>query len=64
MSNAIKTLQAADNGISAITKLVQSAQALARQAQQTTDAAERATLATQFDDTLAQIDCACGRFRL
>jgi flagellin-like hook-associated protein FlgL len=56
MGNAIKTLQAADNGITAITKLVQSAQALARQAQQTTDAAERATLSTQFDDTLAQID--------
>ncbi len=56
MSNAVKTLQAADNGISAITKLVQSAQSLARQAQQTSDAAERATLATQFDDTLAQID--------
>src|SRR4051812_15147559 len=56
MSNAVKTLQAADNGISAITKLVQSAQALARQAQQTSDATERATLATQFDDTLDQID--------
>ncbi len=56
MSNAVKTLQAADNGISAITKLVQSAQSLTRQAQQTSDAAERATLATQFDDTLAQID--------
>jgi flagellin len=56
MSNAVKTLQAADNGISAITKLVQSAQALARQAQQTTDTTERATLATQFDDTLDQID--------
>jgi flagellin len=56
MSNAVKTLQAADTGITAITKLVQSAQALARQAQQTSNAAERATLATQFDDTLAQID--------
>jgi flagellin len=56
MSNAVKTLQAADNGISAITKLVQSAQALARQAQQTTDATERATLATQFDDIRGQID--------
>ena len=56
MSNAVKTIQAADNGISAITKLVQSAQALARQAQQTSDATERATLATQFDDTLTQID--------
>src|SRR5207247_11032157 len=56
MGNAIKTLQAADNGITAITKLVQSAQALARQAQQTTDATERATLAAQFDATRGQID--------
>jgi len=56
MSNAVKTLQAADNGISAITKLVQSAQALGRQAQQTADATERATLATQFDDIRTQID--------
>jgi flagellin-like hook-associated protein FlgL len=56
MSNAVKTLQAADAGISAITKLVQSAQALARQALQTTDTAEKATLATQFNDTLDQID--------
>jgi flagellin-like hook-associated protein FlgL len=60
MSNAVKTLQAADNGITAITKLVQSAQALARQAQQTSDPAEKATLATQFDDTLAQIDALAG----
>jgi flagellin len=60
MSNAVKTLQAADTGISAITKLVQSAQALARQAQQTSDAAEKATLATQFDDTLAQINLLAG----
>ena len=56
MGSAIKTLQAADNGITAITKLVQSAQGLARQAQQTTDATERASLATQFDATRAQID--------
>jgi flagellin len=56
MGSAIKTLQAADNGITSITKLVQSAQALARQAQQTTDPSERASLATQFDATRAQID--------
>jgi flagellin-like hook-associated protein FlgL len=56
MSNSVKTIQAADNGISAITKLVQSAQALARQAQQTSDLTEKATLAAQFDDTLDQID--------
>ena len=56
MGTAIKTLEAADNGISSITKLVESAQSLARQALQTTDTAERATLATQFDDLRTQID--------
>ncbi len=35
VSNATQTLEAADNGISAITNLVESAQATARQAQQT-----------------------------
>jgi flagellin-like hook-associated protein FlgL len=60
MGNAIKTLEAADNGISTLTKLVESAQALARQALQTTDTAERATLATQFDDLLTQIDQLAG----
>jgi flagellin-like hook-associated protein FlgL len=34
VSNAIQTLQAADNGITSLTKLVQSAQAIAQQAQQ------------------------------
>jgi flagellin-like hook-associated protein FlgL len=56
MGTAKKTLEAADNGVSAITKLVQSAQATARQAQQTTDTTERAALATQFGDILTQID--------
>ena len=42
MSNAINTIQAANNGITAITKLVQSAQALTSQAKQTTDATTRA----------------------
>src|SRR6185295_2401438 len=36
VSNAVQTLQAADNGITSLTKLVQSAQALAQQAQQST----------------------------
>jgi flagellin len=36
VSNAIKTLEAADNGIKSLTKLVESAQAIARQAQQAT----------------------------
>jgi flagellin-like hook-associated protein FlgL len=55
-SNAVKTIEAANNGISAITKLVQSAQATARQAQQTTDTDERISLASQFDDIRDQID--------
>ena len=37
MSTGINTIQAANNGITAITKLVQSAQALASQAMQTSD---------------------------
>ncbi len=55
MSNAINTIQAANNGITAITKLVQSEQALASQAQQTTDTTVRATLASQFDALTTQI---------
>ncbi|MFL5039603.1 MAG: flagellin [Xanthobacteraceae bacterium] len=56
MGTAIKTLEAADNGISSITKLVESAQSLARQALQTTDPTERSSLGTQFDDLRTQID--------
>src|SRR5665647_3888887 len=48
MSNGINTIQAANNGITSITKLVQSAQALASQAQQTSDTATRTSLATQY----------------
>jgi flagellin-like hook-associated protein FlgL len=57
MSTAINTIQAANNGITAITKLVQSAQSLTSQANQTslTDTATRASLATQFDAVLSQI---------
>jgi flagellin len=56
MGTAIKTLEAADNGISSLTKLVESGQALARQAQQTQVAAERTALAAQFDALRTQID--------
>jgi len=56
MSNGINTIQAANNGISAITKLVESAQALVSQAQQTANTTVRATLASQFDALLPQID--------
>jgi flagellin len=60
MSTGINTIQAANNGLSAITKLVQSAQSLVSQAQQTTDTSVRASLATQFDDVLTQIDQLAG----
>lgn len=56
MTTGINTIQAANNGLSAITKLVQSAQSLTSQAQQTTDTNVRATLAAQYDALLTQID--------
>jgi flagellin len=55
MSNGINTIQAANNGITSITKLVQSAQALVSQAQQANNTATQATLSTQFDALLVQI---------
>jgi flagellin len=56
MSNGVNTIQAANNGLTSITKLVQSAQALISQAQQTADTTVRASLATQFDAIRSQID--------
>ena len=56
MANGINTIQAANNGITSITKLVQSAQALISQAQQTSDPTVRASLAAQFDAIRTQID--------
>jgi flagellin len=55
MSSGMSTIQAANNGITSITKLVQSAQSLVSQAQQTTDPTVRSGLATQFDAVLGQI---------
>jgi len=60
MSTGIDTIQAANNGITAITKLVQSAQALVSQANQTADVNVRATLAAQFNALLPQIDQLAG----
>ena len=60
MSTGINTIQAANNGITAITKLVQSAQALASQAMQTSDTTIRASLATQFDAIRTQITQLAG----
>jgi flagellin-like hook-associated protein FlgL len=60
MSTAINTIQAANNGITSITKLVQSAQSLASQALQTSDTAVRSGLAAQFGALLTQIDQLAG----
>jgi flagellin len=60
MSSGISTIQAGNNGITSITKLVQSALALVSQAQQTTDTAVRASLATQFASIQSQIDTLAG----
>ena len=60
MSNAINTIQAANNGITAMTKLVQSAQSLVSQARQTSDSATRSTLETQFNALLDQIGQLAG----
>ncbi len=60
MSTGINTIQAANNGITSITKLVQTAQSLVSQAQQASDVTVRATLATQFDALRSQIDQLAG----
>src|SRR3954467_13826711 len=60
MSSGINTIQAANNGLTSITKLVQSAQALVSQAQQTSDVTIRAGLATQFDAIRSQITQLAG----
>jgi flagellin len=60
ITNGINTIQAANNGITAITKLVQSAQSLVTQATQTSDTTVIASLATQYDAVRAQIDSLAG----
>src|SRR5436190_897038 len=56
MATAISTIQAANNGLTSITKLVQSAQALAIQPQQTSDVCVRLGIAMQFNVVTSQID--------
>jgi flagellin-like hook-associated protein FlgL len=55
MGEAVQTLKAADAGISSITKLIEQAKGLIAAARSATTA-DRATLATQFDDLLTQMD--------
>src|ERR1041384_861309 len=56
MATGMNTIQAANNGITAITKLVQSARALVSQARQTTDTTVQTSLSQQYTAILGQID--------
>lgn len=61
VSNAVQTVAAADKGITAITKLVESAQATARQALQTSETVTNATAAaTTGSTTVAGLLTAAG----
>lgn len=55
MSEAIQTIKAADNGISAITDMIASAKSLAQSALATDITAEQDALNAQFDEVVAQI---------
>ncbi|MCB2169932.1 MAG: flagellin [Deltaproteobacteria bacterium] len=55
MSEAIQTIKAADNGISAITDMIASAKSLAQSAMATNDLSERETLSGQYDTMMTQI---------
>lgn len=57
---AIQVVEAADQGISAISDLVDSARAIANQALGTDSSEERASFASQFDDILDQIETLAG----
>lgn len=56
MGQAVQTLKAADQGIKAITTLVEAAKAKANQALGTSDAATRAAYAAEFDEIMAQLE--------
>jgi len=56
MGEAVQTIKAGNNGIEAITDLIASAKSTAQSALSTTDTTERASLATQFNTLLDQID--------
>ncbi len=56
MSEAIQTIKAADNGISAVTDMIASAKSLAQSALATNDTLERQTLSQQYDSMIDQIE--------
>jgi len=56
MGQSVQTLKAADDGISSISKLVESAKAKANQALQTQSQYERKQFASQYNELLTQIE--------
>ena len=56
MGQSVQTLQAADEGIGAISDLVDAAKAKANQAQQTSSQTERAQFAREYNELLTQIE--------
>ncbi len=55
MSEAIQTIKAADNGLSAITDMIASAKSLAQSAMATNSTTERGSLKAQYTEMLGQI---------
>jgi len=56
MSEAVGTIEAANNGIESITDLIDAAKSLAQSAQSEANSTDRATLQTQFNSMLTQIN--------
>ncbi|KTS34675.1 hypothetical protein NS228_12385 [Methylobacterium indicum] len=56
MQQAVRTISAASSGIDGMTKLLQTAQGIATSAAAESDQTRRATLATQFNTVLSQVD--------
>lgn len=56
MGQSVQTLKAADEGIQAITKLVEAAKGKANQALQSSDTTDRARYATEYNELLGQIE--------
>jgi flagellin len=60
MGQAVKTIESADKGMKGITKLVENAQSIAKQALASSDVATRTTLKAQYDAIRTQIDEMAG----
>ncbi|MCX2722046.1 flagellin [Roseibium salinum] len=56
MGQAVQTIRAADKGLTSITKLVESAKAIANQALQTSSEYERKLYTSQYNELLTQIE--------